>query len=54
MVILDTSPPPDNLLRPFIEIHLRYVIPLLGRLISGNADAYRVPPQIDAEIQDAG
>src|SRR5690606_9311126 len=32
VVILDTSPPPQNLLRPFIEIHLRYIIPLLGRI----------------------
>lgn len=45
IVVLDTSPPPDNLLRPFIEIHLRYVIPLLGRLISGNADAYQYLPE---------
>jgi demethylmenaquinone methyltransferase/2-methoxy-6-polyprenyl-1,4-benzoquinol methylase len=45
VVILDTSPPPDNLLRPFIMIHLRYVIPLLGRLISGNPDAYQYLPE---------
>ncbi len=45
VVVLDTSPPPHNLLRPFILIHLRYVIPLLGRLISGNADAYEYLPE---------
>ncbi|MFN8528964.1 MAG: bifunctional demethylmenaquinone methyltransferase/2-methoxy-6-polyprenyl-1,4-benzoquinol methylase UbiE [Anaerolineae bacterium] len=45
VVILDTSPPPKNLLRPFIQIHLRYVIPTLGRLISGNADAYEYLPE---------
>lgn len=45
VVILDTSPPPRNLLRPFILIHLRYIIPLLGRLISGNPDAYRYLPE---------
>jgi demethylmenaquinone methyltransferase/2-methoxy-6-polyprenyl-1,4-benzoquinol methylase len=44
-VILDTSPPPDNLLRPFIEIHLRYVIPLAGRLIGGDAAAYQYLPE---------
>ncbi len=64
IVILDTSPPPDNLLRPFIEIHLRYVIPLLGRLISGNADAYqylpestqkfKTPDELAALMRDAG
>lgn len=45
IVILDTTPPPNNLLRPFILIHLRYVIPLLGRLISGNPDAYKYLPE---------
>jgi demethylmenaquinone methyltransferase/2-methoxy-6-polyprenyl-1,4-benzoquinol methylase len=46
IVVLDSSPPPRNLLRPFIEIHLRYVIPLLGRLIAGKqgADAYQYLP----------
>lgn len=45
LVILDTAPPPDNLLRPFILLHLKYVIPTLGRLISGNADAYEYLPE---------
>jgi len=44
IVVLDTSPPPDNWTRPFIEIHLRYVIPTLGRIISGNPDAYQYLP----------
>lgn len=44
VIILDTTPPPNNLLRPFILIHLRYIIPLLGRLISGNPDAYKYLP----------
>ena len=45
VVCLETSPPPDNLLRPAIEMHLRYVIPTLGRLISGSSYAYRYLPQ---------
>jgi demethylmenaquinone methyltransferase/2-methoxy-6-polyprenyl-1,4-benzoquinol methylase len=47
IVILDTSPPPHNLLRPFILFHLKYVIPLMGRLISGKSgsDAYRYLPE---------
>ena len=45
IVVLDTAPPPRNLLRPFIEIHLRYIIPTLGRLISGNPDAYQYLPE---------
>ena len=46
IVILDSSPPPPSLVRPFIEIHLRYVIPTLGRLIAGEqgADAYQYLP----------
>jgi demethylmenaquinone methyltransferase/2-methoxy-6-polyprenyl-1,4-benzoquinol methylase len=45
LVILDTAPPPRNLLRPFIVAYLRYGIPLLGRLISGNSDAYTYLPE---------
>lgn len=47
IVILDSSPPPNNFMRPFIMIHLKYIIPLLGRLISGNegADAYQYLPE---------
>jgi demethylmenaquinone methyltransferase/2-methoxy-6-polyprenyl-1,4-benzoquinol methylase len=45
VVILDTSPPPHNLLRPFILIHLKYVIPTLGKIISENADAYQYLPE---------
>ena len=47
IVVLDTSPPPENLLRPLIMLHLRYGIPLLGRLLAGKraADAYRYLPQ---------
>ena len=47
LVILDTSPPPDNLLRPFILMHLKFIIPTLGRLIGGKAgaDAYRYLPE---------
>ncbi len=64
IVVLDTSPPPHNLLRPFILIYLRYVIPLLGRLISGNADAYeylpastqkfKTPDELAALMREAG
>ncbi len=44
VVVLESSPPKDNLLKPFIRIHLNYVIPNLGKMISGNADAYRYLP----------
>ena len=45
LVLLDTAPPPDNLLRPFIVAYLKYGIPTLGRIISGNSDAYQYLPE---------
>ncbi len=45
IVCLDTSPPPRNLLRPFILIHLRYIIPLLGRIVAGDNSAYTYLPE---------
>ena len=53
IVILDTSPPPDNLLKPLIMLHLRVGIPLLGRLVAGKAaaDAYRYLPESTAAFK---
>lgn len=45
LVVLDSAPPPPGLLKPLINIHLRLVIPILGRLISGEADAYEYLPE---------
>lgn len=45
MASLDTTPPQKNLLLPFIQIYLRYIIPLLGTIIAGNAEAYTYLPQ---------
>ena len=42
IVILDSSPPPDNLLKPFILIQLKYIIPLLGRLFRRDEGLVRV------------
>ncbi len=44
VVCLDTTPPPHNLLYPFINFHLHIVIPTLGRLIAGASDAYTYLP----------
>jgi demethylmenaquinone methyltransferase/2-methoxy-6-polyprenyl-1,4-benzoquinol methylase len=66
IVILDSSPPPPSLVRPFIEIHLRYIIPTLGRIIAGpkGADAYqylpnstrsfKTPDELAALMREAG
>ena len=45
VVCLETSPPPDNLLKPAINLHLKVGIPTLGRLISGSGTAYSYLPQ---------
>ena len=45
VVCLDTSPPPAGVLQPFINIYLQTVIPLAGRLISGDRQAYRYLPE---------
>lgn len=44
-VSLETTPPPNGLMRPLIAIQLRVVIPLLGRLVAGDPSAYRYLPQ---------
>ncbi|MBZ0298705.1 MAG: class I SAM-dependent methyltransferase, partial [Anaerolineae bacterium] len=66
IVILDSSPPPPSLVRPFIELHLRYVIPTLGRIVVGSngADAYqylpsstqafKTPAELTALMREAG
>lgn len=41
---LDTSPPPKNFLRPFLDFHLHYIIPLLGKMIAGDSEAYTYLP----------
>jgi demethylmenaquinone methyltransferase/2-methoxy-6-polyprenyl-1,4-benzoquinol methylase len=44
VVCLETSPPPDNAQRPFIDFYLQRVIPVLGHLVTGQAEAYRYLP----------
>ena len=66
IVVLETSPPPNNILKPFISIHLKYIIPILGRLIAGDAakdayqylpestQAFQTPPEFVALLQEEG
>ncbi len=44
LACLDTTPLQPGLLRPLLEIYLRRVIPTLGRLIAGDAEAYNYLP----------
>jgi demethylmenaquinone methyltransferase/2-methoxy-6-polyprenyl-1,4-benzoquinol methylase len=43
-VILDTTPPARSLFSPLIYLHLHSVIPTLGRLLTGQAEAYHYLP----------
>ena len=56
IVILDTTPPPNNLLKPAIMLHLKYGIPLVGRLIGGSeaGDAYSYLPESTRAFKTAG
>jgi len=45
MVILDTTRPKKNILSPLIWVHMHFVIPSLGKLLTGSSDAYRYLPE---------
>ena len=45
LVALDTTRPPRSLLTPLIRFHMHTIIPFLGRIISGQADAYHYLPE---------
>jgi demethylmenaquinone methyltransferase/2-methoxy-6-polyprenyl-1,4-benzoquinol methylase len=44
LVILDTTRPQSGLFTPLVQAQLRLVIPALGRLLTGHADAYSYLP----------
>ena len=44
IVILDTTRPKRNILSPLIWLHLHFVIPTIGGLLTGSRDAYRYLP----------
>ena len=44
IVVLDTTRPRRNLLTPLVRFHMHTVIPVLGRLISGQSEAYEYLP----------
>lgn len=45
LVCLDTSPVPDNIFKPVVLFYYRFIIPVIGMLISGEKDAYRYLPE---------
>ena len=64
VVCLETSPPPQNILHPFILLYLKFIIPMLGFLFAGNKNAYRyltsstesfkTPQELSLIMRDAG
>ncbi len=44
MVSLDTTRPVRTWLSPLVRLHMRYIIPLLGQLVTGNREAYEYLP----------
>jgi demethylmenaquinone methyltransferase / 2-methoxy-6-polyprenyl-1,4-benzoquinol methylase len=45
VVVLETTPGPSGLLRPLFRLYFRGVVPLLGRLVAGDASAYTYLPE---------
>ena len=40
ILVLDTTRPRKNMFTPFIKLYFRTIIPLLGKLLTGNREAY--------------
>jgi demethylmenaquinone methyltransferase / 2-methoxy-6-polyprenyl-1,4-benzoquinol methylase len=45
LVILDTTRPRPSLFSPLVQVHLKYIIPALGALVTGQPEAYRYLPE---------
>ena len=64
LIALDTTRPRPSLLFPLVQLHLRLVSPLLGRLVAGQPEAYHYLPdttqaflsaeQLAARMDEAG
>lgn len=44
LVVLEFTPEPTGPLAPFVRFHVKRVVPLLGRLVSGDRSAYQYLP----------
>ena len=53
LVALDTTRPKGSLLNPFVRLYMHTAIPLLGRLISGEDDAYVYLPDTSESFLSA-
>ena len=53
VVTLDTTRPKQNIFSPIIRFHMHVIIPALGRLLTGNADAYKYLPDTSERFLSA-
>lgn len=53
LVTLDTTPPANPLLKPFINIHLKLIIPVVGKMITGDSIAYSYLPESTLAFKSA-
>ncbi len=53
IVILDTTHPARSLFSPLIHLHLHVIIPLLGKWIAGQRDAYTYLPESTEQFLQA-
>lgn len=54
IVCLDTSPIPRNILRPFILIYYKVIIPFMGLLVAGERNAYKYLPETTIGFLEPG
>ncbi|MBX3081799.1 MAG: ubiquinone/menaquinone biosynthesis methyltransferase [Anaerolineae bacterium] len=53
VVSLDTTPPSDNVLRPFVVFYMTKIIPLIGQVLTGQRDAYSYLPNSSIGFKSA-
>lgn len=53
LVSLDTTPPRQNWMRPFVMFYIKRVIPLMGRFIAGDSEAYTYLPDSTVSFRSA-
>lgn len=52
-VSLDTTPPRRTIIYPFIKFYLKYFIPLLGKMLTGDGEAYTYLPETTTHFLSA-
>ena len=53
IVSLDTTPPSENVLRPFLVFYMTKIIPLIGQVLTGQRDAYSYLPNSSLGFKSA-